>query len=226
MSGNVGCLDWAVAMRALPLKSEYGPTLGQLLAPRWWRASRGARALVVAALTALVVLLGAAVLTLENAHFVQRGAVAFHFSYRNLWRVSGAPGVYVRIARSSDGHVSDSFTVAPLRLPPYSGLLNGYLPLFAARYEQALAREPGFRLADEGKTRINGVPGYAIDYLVDVDGRPMNGRVVLLLPAVTGARDGVALELLAPANPDVSVASPVGSEGVLHMPERSFYFGA
>ena len=36
-------------MAAVPMKPEYGPTLGRLLAPRWQRASRLTRAAVVIA---------------------------------------------------------------------------------------------------------------------------------------------------------------------------------
>ncbi len=73
-------------MAAVPIKAEYGPTLGRLLSPRWRAASSLAR-VVVLALAAGVVALGIGVfLTLENAHYSHGGRVPFSFSYRGLYR--------------------------------------------------------------------------------------------------------------------------------------------
>ena len=88
-------------MPAVPLKPEYGPTLGQLLAPRWQRASRRARVLVVLAAVAVVALFVGAALTLENAQYARGGPVPFSFSYRDLYRTVPAAGEYVRVQSRS-----------------------------------------------------------------------------------------------------------------------------
>src|SRR6266571_2720995 len=99
-------------MPAVPIKAEYGPTVGRLLSPRWRAAPPLARRAVIATAVGLLVLIVAAVLTLENATFSQGGRVPFSFSYRSLYRVAPDPGGYVKIQRRrSDGRLEDSFAV-------------------------------------------------------------------------------------------------------------------
>src|ERR1039458_5215437 len=155
-------------MGAVPIKPEYGPTLGRLLSPRWRAASSLTRGFVLGCLLALLVLVVAAFLTLENAKFSHGGKVPFSFSYRSLYRVPPDPGGYVKIQRhGSDGGLEDSFAVEPLVLPPYSGGLSGELPLYAAGYIRELSsRYTDFVLRGEGKTRVNTVPAYNVFFKI------------------------------------------------------------
>jgi hypothetical protein len=216
-------------MVAVPMKPEYGPTLGWLLSPRWRAASALVRAAVIAAgLGLLAVLIGAA-LTLENASYSRSGKVPFSFAYRNLYRVPPDPGGYVKVQRArADGELLDSYAVEPLRLPPYSGELSGELPLYASGYIRALAQlDTGFVLRGEGKTRVNTVPAYQVLYTAMVDGRPMYGRNVLLLPERPGAREGVEIVMLTSPAANAQVDSPleVAGTGVLLRPLKTFSFG-
>jgi hypothetical protein len=217
-------------MVAVPMKPEYGPTLGRLLAPRWHAASRSMRALVIAAVLALTVLVVGGALALLNATFTHGGRVPFSFSYRGLYRTRPDPGGYVKVqSRWPDGALKYSFAINPLRLPAYSGEQSGELPLYAASFVRALAaRTPGFELRGEGKTRVNsGLVGYEILYTAEVEGRPMYGRDVLLLPPHRGARDGVYAVMLTSPGASTQVTSPleVGSTGVLLRPLKTFSFG-
>jgi len=215
-------------MTTVPLKPQYGPTLGQLLAPRWHAAGRMARGTVIAAGSGLAVLAVAVVLTLLPATFSHGGAAPFGFSYRGLYRTAAAPGELVRIERRSPGgELEDSFAVAPLRLPPYAGGLSGELPLYASGYIGALGRRfRGFTLRGEGKTRVNTVPAYNVFYIATVGGREMYGRDVLLLPERPGVRDGVAIEMLSTPRVSLRVSSPleVAGTGVLERPLKTFTF--
>jgi hypothetical protein len=213
---------------SVPLKPQYGPTLGQLLAPRWHAASRTVRAAVIAAVAGLVVLTIAVALTLLPARISYGGVAPFHFSYRGLYRTAPAPGEYVRIERRSHGRLEDSFAVSPLRLPPYAGGLSGELPLYASGYIRELSgRYTDFVLRGEGKTRVNTVPAYNVFYTATVEGREMYGRDVLLLPEASGVRDGVAIEMLTSPSATLQVTSPleVASAGVLEEPVETFTFG-
>jgi len=214
-------------MASVPLKEQYGPTLGQLLAPRWHAAPRAARGMVIAVGGVLVVLAVAAVFTLLPASFSYGGAAPFHFSYRGLYRSTPGPGEYVRVERRARGELEDSFAVAPLRLPPYAGGLSGELPLYASGYIGALGRRfRGFTLRGEGKTRVNTVPAYNVFYIATVGGREMYGRDVLLLPERPGVRDGVAIEMLSTPRVSLRVSSPleVAGTGVLERPLKTFTF--
>jgi hypothetical protein len=216
-------------MVAVPMKPEYGPTLGRLLSPRWRAASPLARRAVIGAGMGLLLLVVAAVLTLENASFSHGGRLPFSFAYRGLWKVHADPGGYVKVQRrSSDGALLDSYAVAPLSLPPYVGELSGELPVYASGYIRTLARrDTGFVLRGEGKTRVNAVPAYQVLYTAVVDGRPMYGRNVLLLPERHGAREGVEIAMLTSpmANRQVDGPLEVASTGVLLRPLKTFTFG-
>jgi hypothetical protein len=216
-------------MAAVRMKPEYGPTLGQLLATRWQAASQLARWTAIAGAVVLVAVLVAAALTLENSTYSQGGRVPFSFNYRGLYRVPHSPGEYVKVqSHSSDGALKYSFAVAALKLPAYTGELTGELPVYAAGYIASLReRFAGFVLAGEGKAKVNGMYGYAVFYTVVVNGREMWGRDVLLLPERAGVREGVAIEMLAPAVAIVGSQAPieVGSAGVLADPLKTFTFG-
>jgi hypothetical protein len=216
-------------MVAVPMKPEYGPTLGQLLAPRWHAASRLLqRALIVAGVGLLAVIIAAA-LTLENASFSHGGSVPFSFSYRGLYRVAPDPGGYIKVQRRrADGTLRDSFAVDPLRLPPYSGFLSGELPLYATSYIRALSRRyAGFALRGEGKTRVNNIAGYNIYYRAVVEGRKLYGRDILLLPERPDVREGVDIVMLTSPTKSSALSSPleVALSGILLRPLRTFSLG-
>jgi hypothetical protein len=216
-------------MPAIPLKPEYGPTIGRLLSPWWRRNSRLVRALVIAACVAVLAVLIGAGLTLENAHYSRGGPVPFHFSYRGLYRVPPGPGEWVQVRSPASGPLRNSFAVGPLLLPPYSGGLSGELPVYASSYIAGLRRRyGGFVLNGEGKTRVNTVPAYDIAYTARIEGREVYGRDILLLPEREGVRAGVYISMLSSSHADPGVTSPllVGTTGVLERPLETFTFGA
>ncbi len=218
-------------MPAVPLKSEYGPTLGALLAPRWRRASAAARALWVAAVALLVAALAGAALTLASPTVSHGGPVPFSFGYGGLSRTSPAPGWYAKVQRVQGGRLEDSFAVGPLTLPSYRGELGAALALYAAGYIRGLAAarvpgQTGFVLRGEGSTQIDAVstyPTYNVFYTTVVGGRKMYGRNVLLLPG-EGARRGVLIAMLTVAAGNRQVTSPldVGVKGALEEPLGTF----
>ncbi len=215
-------------MASIPLKPEYGPTLGELLAPRWRAASRVVRTIVVAGGVALLALAVGAALTLENAHYARGGPVPFSFSYRGLYRTAPAAGEYVQVQRRVHGRQEDSFAVGPLNLPPYTGSLSAELPLYAASYIDGLRhRYAGFVLHGEGKTRVNTVPAYAIAYTAQIAGHTIYGRDILLLPERPNVRAGVHIVMQSSAGASSQVTSPllVGTAGVLERPLETFTFG-
>jgi hypothetical protein len=216
-------------MAAVPIKPEYGPTLGRLLSPRW-RASPGyVRAIVTVGLVGLLAVAIALALSLLNAKYTHTGKLPFSFSYRGLYRVAPDRGGYVKIQRHrSDGRLEDSFAVEPLALPPYSGGLSGELPLYAAGYIRGLrARYSDFVLRAEGKTRVNTVPAYDVLYTALVDGQSMWGRDVLLLADRPGVREGVDIVMLTSPTASSQVTSPleVATAGVLLKPLKTFTLG-
>jgi hypothetical protein len=213
-------------MASIPLKPEFGPTLGELLAPRWHAASRLVRAIVVAVSVGLLALAVGAALTLENAHYSHGGAAPFSFSYRGLYRTAPAAGEYVQVRSPAHGPLRDSFAVGPLRLPPYSTSLSAELPLYAASYIVGLGhRYAGFVLRGEGKTRVNTVPAYTIAYTAQIAGRTVYGRDVLLLPERPGVRAGVHIVMLSSPSPRLTSPLLVGAAGVLERPLETFTFG-
>jgi hypothetical protein len=218
---------------ASSLRPEFGPTLGELLAPRWARLGSGARRAAIAVAVAVVVLAALGLRTaLTGDHtFVHRQAPAFNLRWSDpLKRVAPQPGDYLRLESHRGDLFLQSFAVRRLNLPTYTGDPNGELPFYAETYIASLARSvQGFQRAcdgcGEGKARINDVSGYSINFQAKIDKRTLYGRDVLLLPDDAGARVGVVLEMR--ATPAAKVAGPetVGSGGVLKLPLRSFRFG-
>ncbi len=211
------------------MKSEYGPTLGELLAPRWRAVPRLARATVIGLGVAALALAAALVLSLQSASYSQGGAVPFSFHYKALYRAHADPGAYVKVqSRDGDGGLKYLYEVYPLTLAPYSGVVSGELPSYASGYIAGLrARSTAFQLRGEGKTRVNTVPGYQVLYSERVAGREVYGRNVLLLPPRPGARRGVEIVMLSAADATVEVKEPseVASTGVLLAPLKTFTFG-
>jgi hypothetical protein len=212
-------------MTSIPLKSQYGPTLGKLLEPRWRSAAPAVRALATAAGVCLLALVVALVLSLLSASYSHGGAVPFSFEYRGLYKTRPNPGGYVKVARSSGGKLEDSYAVAPIAIAPYRGSVTGELPLAAAAYTRTLAtRFPAFRLEGEGKTRISStLAGYQVLYTALLDGRRLYGRDVILIPPHRGASEGVVVEML--SSEPASVSKPVASSGILETPLKTFAFG-
>jgi hypothetical protein len=213
-------------MAAIPIRSQYGPTVGRLLEP-WWRArSPWERAAVRAGAAAAVAIAIGATLALLNAHYATGGRVPFSFAYRGLYRTRPDPGGIVKIRRlDSEGRLEDSFAVAPLRLPPYTGNSQGELPVFAAAYIRELARrDANFVLYGEGLQRINTVPAYDIYYTTTIADRRMLGRDVLLVAQRPGEREGVRITMLTTptANRDVKLPIEVATTGVLLRPYKTF----
>ena len=188
------------------------------------------RTAIVLGGVALLAALLAAALTLENASYSHDGRVPFSFEYRGLYRTAPERGELVRVqSRWPDGSLKFSYAVGPLALPPYSGELNGELPLYAAGFIRALSRHyAGFALRAEGKTRISTkLTGYEVAFYAKVEGRRVYGREVLLTPAEAHPRAGVVVTMLTSPKASAQVDSPleVGDTGVLVRPLKSFAFG-
>ncbi|HEY5193216.1 MAG TPA: hypothetical protein VIJ39_05010 [Solirubrobacteraceae bacterium] len=212
-------------MASVPLKPQYGPTLGKLLEPRWRSATSLARWFARVAVIALLALAVAVVLTLLDASYSHGGPVPFSFEYKGLYKTTPNPGGYVKVARSAGGRLVDSYAVAPLVVGRYEGSVTGELPLAATGYTRTLAeRFSGFRLEGEGKTRISStLAGYEVLYSAFVNASKVYGRDVMLLPSRHDAREGVVIEML--SNEPASVSKPVASSGVLETPLKTFAFG-
>lgn len=215
-------------MPAIPLKPEYGPTLGRLLAPRWHAASRLVQTIAIAAGVGLLAIVIGVGLTLENAHYSRGGPAPFSFSYRGLYRTAPTPGEYVQVRSPVHGPLRSSFAVGPLELPPFTGGLSAEYPMYATSYIDGLRRRyTGFVLRGEGKTRVNTVPAYDIVYTAQIEGRTVYGRDVLLLGEQTGVHAGVYIVMLSAPRADPGVTSPlfVGTKGVLERPLETFTIG-
>ncbi|HEY1833819.1 MAG TPA: hypothetical protein VGG08_05225 [Solirubrobacteraceae bacterium] len=216
-------------MAAVPIKPEYGPTLGRLLAPRWHAARPRTRRALFAVAAGVVLLAIALALTLENAHYSHGGPVPFGFEYRGLDKTAPEAGGYVRVTqRDAHGGLRYSYEVDPLVLPPYKGNVSGALPVFASHYLPRLAaRFADYAPRGEGRTRVNGVPGYQLLFSANVAGREIYGRDVLLLPPKEGATRGVSILMLTAVGATAQVEAPVevGTAGVLLRPLKTFSFG-
>lgn len=203
------------------VRPEFGPTLPELLRPRWARLSRPARVAIAAVVALLVVALVAWRLTAgdDERTVVVDEPIGFSFAY--LPPFKERPARSGELARAGAG--GQSFVVRHLRLPAYRGDSAGFFPVYAARLAEEMARQyPGFQLRVEGRANINRIQGYEVLFRFrGADGRTMFGRRELLLPNPT-AREGVDLLLTAPRSKAVRTVGDVGGSGAMKRALRSF----
>jgi hypothetical protein len=210
------------------VRPEFGPSLPELLGPRFRALPRAAR-LALAAIGALVVLvlLWALLLRGEGATTKKRAVivrtpVAFNFVYRRPFaKQAPLAGELARV-----GSKEQSFSVRELKLPAYRGDAAGFLPLYAATLQASMAKDlPGFAWRSDGRANINKQQGFEIVFQFRRgDGTLMYGRRILLLPNVT-ARQGADIWAVAPRSPAIVRADDVGHNGGLKTALRSFRFG-
>jgi hypothetical protein len=213
-------------MASLQVRRGLGPTLPELLAPRWRAASRGRRAAAVALAVGVLAVLAGGALTLLNSRYSHGGRAPFSFSYRGLWRVPAAPGEYVRLQSPRHGTPHQLFAVRPLVLPPYQGSQTAALPLYVGNYLQTLPRlYANYSFFAEGKIRINGQNAYQVQYYLTVGGRRQFGRDVLFLPQRAGAREGAIAVLHTVPTAKVKDPTTVGSFGALSVALHNFTIG-
>lgn len=207
----------------------FGPTLPEIVGPRWRALPRAARAAIVLA-TALVVP-AVAVLVLgggEKRHeVVVRGPITFNLVHPDsLQRVEPAAGELLRLERRPGSGPALRYTVRPVRIPAYRGDINAFLPLYTSGLVAAAAeRDPAFALRGEGRVRINELPGYGYVFQTRLRGRTAYGRRLLLFPDEPGVRLGADVLLLAERSPSVPRADAVGNGGPLKTALRSLRFG-
>ncbi len=209
------------------VKSEYGPTLPQMLATR----SLGLR--VAAAAVALVVCAGAVMIALttrdDETAVLVREPVAFNFAYGSQWTRADRPGTLVALRHARGPLFLDSYVIRDLRLPRYEGSVGGTLPVYADGYMRRLReRYPKFELVGEGRTRINNAIGYDLTFRAFTStGRRLYGRHLLLVQDdPDGLRRGVVLELESTPSAGTPNATETGAHGALKTPLRSFRFGS
>ena len=167
---------------SVAVRPEHGPTLPEILPARHRRVAGVALLLVVLLIVGLSLRSSA-----DGVSIVRTEPLAFNLHHAEaLEQVDPREGEILRLQRTSDGKVDQSFTILPLELPAYRGDVGGALPIVAHREIEALrARYPQFELVEEGKARINDVAGYQIVYRASRKPR-LYGRLVLLPETIDG----------------------------------------
>lgn len=217
------------------LRPEFGPGLPELVAPRLRWTVRRTRLVILVTFATLVAVQGARVALSGGSGLTQdaivREPVAFTLGYRaGLERVAPQPGEMLRLRSRPGGKTAETFTVAPLRLAPYTGDQSGVLPVIAAREIAELRRSfpTEFRYRGDNRARINELPGHQLLFQTRIDGRLHYGKRFLLLPELeppAQAREGVVLTLLSRYSKATPSVDAVGVFGLMKGPLRSFRFG-
>jgi hypothetical protein len=217
------------------VREELGPSLPQLLAPRWRVLSQGRRiALVAAAVLFLAVLAAAreAVRDEPLKELVVRQPIAFNLVHRpELVRVAPASGEVLRLQSEPGSRTLERLVVRKLTVPPYRGDISSAYLLMASRKLAGLrAADPRVAYRGEGKARINFIPGYQLAYQTRKAGKLVFGKIFFLVPEATDGgrqtREGAELDLLSQfSTGTTSSVTDVGNTYLLKAPLRSFRFG-
>ena len=201
-------------MAAVPIKPEYGPTLGRLLAPRWRSASRAVRVDGDRAATRA-----------GGAH--DRGRA--HAGERPLLPRRQRP-VQLQLPRplprrARPGRLRQG--AAPQRRRAARGILRRGSAAPAALQRRTVRRDAAVRRELHPRARAGAIPASSCAARArrkstacppttsctrrTVEGRKMFGRDVLLLREAHGAREGVAIAILLAKGALPSVIAPAGS---------------
>jgi hypothetical protein len=206
---------------------EYRPTLGDLLRPRI--GARGLRALVALAALLAVAFVAYVLRPAGDGIDVVGRAAPVQYNLRftaPLERISPRGGELLHLEARAGGRFVQSFALEPLAVAAHRGDVGGVLPVAAAREMGVLARRfPGFELVQDGKTRVNEVPGYQIAFRIGRGPGRRYGRVILLPQPVPGARRGVRILMITTPAGGVANATEVGIRGAVKRPYRTFRFG-
>lgn len=214
------------------VRPEFGPTLPELLGPRVRALPRGAR-VVLAAVAAVIVLAALALLVRGNRdtrpQALVRRPIAFNLLYGSpLERVAPRGREVLRLRTPRRFAAPQSFTVTPLRLPPYRGDVGAaLLGMSSTLIQQMIRTMPGFVWRGDGRVNYNRQPGYEIQFQATIGGRTTYGRRTLLVPGGdTPPRAGVDIMILAARSAAVPNVNAVASTtGALKTAIRSFRFG-
>jgi hypothetical protein len=219
------------------VREELGPSLPQLLEPRWRPLSRRRRIAAVAAAVALLALLGAAYLVVRSGPLpveVVRGPVSFNLVHRaDFPVVRPRSGELLRLEGVLPGtsRARESFAVRPLTLPAFRGdVSSAYLLLATRRLAELRRADPAVAYRGEGKARSNpDTAGYQLTYQTRRGGKLVYGKLIFLAPLAADGepqdRRGVELSLLAERSGQTPTANAVGADVLLKSPLRSFRFG-
>ena len=151
----------------------------------------------VVALAVVVVLVAKALD--DNRQITVNGPPQFNLVYDTtlLHETKPRPGELMRL-EGRRPHVRVALTAQRFSVPPYGSgdIIGGYLPVLGERREAQLRAQYGpIQIYDEGKARFGEHTGFQIGYSAKTPSGPMFGRDAYVLPAETGAREGVLLSL-------------------------------
>lgn len=185
--------------RGVSVRPEFGPTLPALLSARG--VSRRAMTLGVVGLVILAVAGWLLVQSMrDREHLVVVGPPAFNLVYAPS-ALSERPVRAGELARLEGRlkRVSVELTVRTVAIPARSpeDFIGGELPAAAERRLDELRAIHGpIEVFEEGKSRINRLPGYQIGFGArSPSGRRILGRDAYVFPDEPGATEGVLLSL-------------------------------
>ncbi len=216
------------------VREELGPSLPQLLAPRWGALGRRWRVALVAVVVGIfaALLVARAVLREHLDAVVVREPVAFNLVHRpELEQVTPQRGELLRLQSTPASKTAELFTVRALTVPRYQGdISSAYLLLASAKLRALRAADPQVQYRGEGKARINLAPGYQLNYQTRRGGRLFFGKIYFLAPegedGEPQTRDGAEVRLLSEFSPSTTPnLGSLGSAYLLRSPLRSFRFG-
>jgi hypothetical protein len=217
------------------VREELGPSLPQLLEPRWSVLSHRRRiAVVVAAIVFLALLVAAreALRATPLEPIVVREPFGFNLVHRpELKQVAPGPGEVLRLQAEPASKTEERFIVRKLTVPPYNGdVSSAFLPMASRKLAELRAADPHVAYRGEGKARINLSPGYQLAYQTRRAGKLVFGKIFFLVPEPANGepqtREGAELDLVSQFSTGTTASlTDVGNTYLLKAPLRSFRFG-
>jgi hypothetical protein len=180
------------------VRPEFGPTLPALLEARGLSRRAIAGGAVALVVLAIVAFLGVRALD-DSEHLVVDGPPEFNLVYAPSILSEEPPreDELVRL-EGSRPNLSVELTVRAVEVPAGEGeaVVGGYLPILAEKRLADLDDLYGpVGVIDEGKSRINGQPGYQIGFRSQRGEELLFGRDAYVFEDEEGATDGLLLSM-------------------------------
>ena len=208
------------------VRPEFGPTLPEILGPKWRALARVWKAAVVVAGCLLLALLAFLIFkpgnSLRSVQVAAPIAVNLTYDSQALTQRVTTGSQLVSLATPPSAAESATFAVSPITIAPYRGSIEGQLPLTAFTLTEQMKRaDPSFGLRAEGPVLIHDRLGYQILYQFSRAGKTNYGRRLLLFPGTIGARSGYDMQMTESRSLRTPSSESVAKSGPLREPYRS-----
>ncbi|MSX01917.1 MAG: hypothetical protein F2813_02025 [Actinobacteria bacterium] len=212
------------------VRPEFGPTLPELLAPRWRRLNRFWRAAIVVACAAIVLVAayalvggGSGMRTLKVATPIP---ITIPYDGAALQQRVAVGNELFRLSTPPSAADPATLSASPITIAPYRGSIEGTLPIVASRLTEQMRRvDPGLIVRGYLPVLVKQRPGYEILFQFKRAGRTRYGRRVIVFADQPGVREGLDILMTSARSLRIPTSEQLGRQPPLRDPYQALVQG-